>query len=87
MMSTITVRVEKSGRVLIPVSVRRQLHLKEGESDLLLHIDETPIGVSTRAQALARVQKWAAGFTTPGRTFSQELIEERRQEASRELGQ
>jgi len=37
---TISVRVEKSGRVLIPAAVRRQLGLKEGESDVLLDIDE-----------------------------------------------
>jgi AbrB family looped-hinge helix DNA binding protein len=87
MMSRISVRVEKSGRVLIPAAVRRRLGLKEGESDLLLDIDETPIGVTTRAQALARIQKWAAGYVKPGRVFSEELIAERRSEAVKELGE
>jgi AbrB family looped-hinge helix DNA binding protein len=85
-MSTISVRVEKSGRVLIPAAVRRKLGLKEGESDLLLRIDETPVGVTTRSQALARIQKWAAGYSVPGRVFSEELLEERRKEAIGEFG-
>ena len=36
--------------------------------------------------ALARIQKWAAGYAAPGRVFSEELIEERRQEAAKEFG-
>ena len=36
--------------------------------------------------ALVRIQKWAAGYAAPGRVFSEELIEERRQEAAKEFG-
>ncbi len=82
---TISVRMEKSGRILIPVAVRRQLGLKEGESELLLKIDESPIRVTTRAQALARLQERAARYGSPGEQWSEELIEERREEARREL--
>jgi bifunctional DNA-binding transcriptional regulator/antitoxin component of YhaV-PrlF toxin-antitoxin module len=85
-MSNISVRVEKSGRILIPVAVCRKLGLKEGKSDLLLDVDETPVGVMTRAQALARVQEWAARYAKPGRVVSEELIAERRREAARESG-
>jgi AbrB family looped-hinge helix DNA binding protein len=86
MVSTISVRVEKSGRILIPAPVRRKLGLVEGESDILLKIDETAVAVTTRAQALARVQRWAAQFAQPERPISEELIEERRKEAAQELG-
>lgn len=85
-MSVVSVRIEKSGRVLIPVAVRRQLGLKEGESDLLLKIDETPVAVTTRAQALKRVQEWAARGIKPGRKVSEEFSRERRREAAREMG-
>lgn len=81
-MSTISVRLEKSGRVLIPVAVRRQLGLKEGESDLLLYIDENPVRVGTRAQALARLQAAAARVAKPGESWSEELIADRRREAA-----
>jgi AbrB family looped-hinge helix DNA binding protein len=83
-MAVISVRVEKSGRVLIPVAVRRQLGLKEGESDLLLNIDETPIGVSTRAQWLTRAREIAAKYHKPGEDWTAELIAERREEGRRE---
>ena len=66
--------------------MRRKLGLKEGESDLLLKIDETPVGVTTGAQALARIQKWAADYAVPGRVFSEEFVEERRKEAGGEFG-
>jgi AbrB family looped-hinge helix DNA binding protein len=83
-MAVISVRVEKSGRVLIPAAIRRRLGLKEGESDLLLNIDETPIRVSTRAQALARVRQALAKYHKPGDDWTAELIAERREEARRE---
>ena len=60
--------------------------LEGGESDLLLNIDETPILTTTRAQALRRIQEWAARGVEPGRVVSEELLEERRKEAEEELG-
>jgi len=83
-MSKISVRVEKSGRILIPVAVRRQLGLKEGKSDLLLEIEGGSVSASTRLQAVRKAQKWAARFAKPGRFMSEELIEDRRKEAARE---
>jgi AbrB family looped-hinge helix DNA binding protein len=83
----ISVRVEKSGRVLIPAAIRRQLGLKEGESDLLLNIDETPILATTRVQALRRIQEWAVRGIDPGRLISEELLEERHREAAGEFSE
>jgi hypothetical protein len=60
------------------------LGLKEGASDLLLKVDETPIGVTTRAQAIRRIQQWAQDID-PRRMLSEELIQERRQEAAEEF--
>jgi bifunctional DNA-binding transcriptional regulator/antitoxin component of YhaV-PrlF toxin-antitoxin module len=86
-MSAISIRVEKSGRVLIPVAIRRQLGLTEGKSDLLLNVDESlrSVTVTTRAQAVRRMQEWARDID-PGRMLSEELIQERRREAAEELG-
>jgi AbrB family looped-hinge helix DNA binding protein len=86
-MAVISVRVEKSGRVLIPAAIRRRLGLKEGESELLWDIDETPIAVTTRAQALKRIQQWASHFIEPGRLVSDELTAERHRQAEEELGE
>lgn len=86
-MARISVRVEKSGRILIPAAVRRRLGLKEGESDILLDVDETPVTLTTRAQALRRIQEWASKFVAPGRNVSEELLDERRKEARGELAE
>ena len=86
-MAVISVHVEKSGRILIPAAIRRKLGLKDGESDLLLSIDEQPIRVSTRAQALARLQELAARFGKAGELWSEELSEDRRRGAAIELGE
>ena len=86
-METVSVRVEKSGRILIPVAIRRRLGLKDGESDVLLGIADTqPVVVSTRAQALERAQailsRYAGSNRQPGGTLiSEELIAERKEEA------
>ena len=82
----ISVRVEKSGRVLIPAAVRRRLGLKEGESELLLKVDETSLVITTRAHALRRIQEWAAHGVEPDRRISEEFLQERHDEAARELG-
>ncbi len=83
-MDVVEVRLEKSGRVMIPKAVRRKLGLKEGESTLLLKFDETPVSVSTPEQALARFQGILAQYGPPGEIWSEALSEERRHEAEQE---
>jgi len=73
-------------RAVQAMAFRRRLGLKEGESDLLLDIDETPLAVTTRAQAVKRIQNWAAHFVEPGRRISEEFIEQRRKRAEEDLG-
>ena len=81
----LSVRLEKSGRILIPVAVRRRLGLKEGESDVLLEIgDSQPVVITGRAQALKKAQAILARDVAPGTLISEELIAERKKEARRE---
>jgi AbrB family looped-hinge helix DNA binding protein len=82
-METTTVKVEKSGRILIPAAVRRKLDLKEG-TEVILRADETGIQIRTREQVLARIRKRLRRYIPEGRLLSEELIEERRAEALRE---
>jgi AbrB family looped-hinge helix DNA binding protein len=82
-MDTISVRIEKSGRVLIPAVIRRRLNLEEG-NEVLLRIDDTGIQMGTRQQALDRIQKRLRQYIPEDRVLSEELIEERRAEADRE---
>ena len=84
-MTVVSVPVEKNGRILIPVEIRRRLGLKEGESTVVLHIDDTGvIGVTTREQALHRIQAALNERLGPERSLADELIADRRKEATRE---
>jgi AbrB family looped-hinge helix DNA binding protein len=82
-METISVNVERSGRILIPAVIRRRLGIREG-SEVLLWIDETGIQMGTREQALTRVHKRLRRYIPEGRVLSEELIRERRAEAEKE---
>ena len=82
-METISVKVEKSGRILIPAAVRRQFGLKEG-TEMILRVDEDGIQMGTREQALARIHERLRRYIPEGRILSEELIQERRAEAERE---
>lgn len=53
----------------------------------MLNVDETPIAITTRAQAVRRMQEWASRFVEPGRLVSEEFLEERRQEAAEDLAE
>ena len=82
-METISVKIEKSGRILIPAAVRRQFGLKEG-TEMILRVDEDGIQMGTREQALTRIHKRLRRYIPDGRCLSEELIQERRAEAERE---
>jgi len=73
--------IRKDGRVVIPAKYRMALGLKPGdEVVLVLEGDEIRV-VSTR-QAIARAQAMVRRYIPEGRSLSQELIRERREETS-----
>ena len=83
-METYTSRLEKSGRILIPAAVRHRLGLREG-SEVIVRVEESgQLQVTSRAQALARVQSELGKYVGPDRALADELIAERRAEAERE---
>ncbi|MGI8742975.1 MAG: AbrB/MazE/SpoVT family DNA-binding domain-containing protein [Bryobacteraceae bacterium] len=82
-MSTLTATVEKSGRILIPASIRKQLKIGAG-SEVILRVDKTGLRIETREQALDRIQQELRKYIPEGRMLSEELLLERRQEATRE---
>jgi AbrB family looped-hinge helix DNA binding protein len=81
----VAVRVEKSGRILIPAAIRRQLHLVEGESQVLLRVDDTgTIQVSTRQQALERVRAELRKYIPEGSDVVGEFLAEKKADSARE---
>jgi AbrB family looped-hinge helix DNA binding protein len=83
-METYTTRLEKSGRILIPAAVRRQLGLSEG-SQVLVRVEEAgALQVTSRSQALAKVREEIRKYIPAGEDLAGELIRDRRAEAERE---
>lgn len=79
------VRVEKSGRILIPAEIRRQLNLVGGESEVILSLDDTGIvRLTTQQQTLQRIQMILNERLGPDRSLADELLADRRRAAAQE---
>ena len=82
-MSEMVATLGKSGRLVIPVDLRRKLGVEAGDK-LILRLDEEGLHLSTPAQALARAQAFVGRLRLEGRSLADELVAERRREASDE---
>jgi AbrB family looped-hinge helix DNA binding protein len=82
-MGAVTVKVDASGRVVIPKDMREALGILEG-GELELSVEEGELRGITRLAALHRLQKLLRGSVPPGVSMVDELIAERRAEAARE---
>lgn len=76
--------VGKSGRITLPREVLVAIGAKEGDV-LLVRSQDGEIRLTTPAEALRRVQAHVRQFVPEGVSLADELIQERRREAKREL--
>ena len=83
-MESVKVRLDKTGRLVIPSQFRRELGLSPG-SEVMVACEEGELRVYSREQALRRVQEYFRRFVPPGVSLVDELIADRREEARREL--
>jgi len=84
-METFRVKLDGSGRILLPAKVRKQLKLQQG-SIIMASLDGEQIVLKSQAQVIHEVQQYFSQFRKKGdKLWSDELIEERREEARREL--
>lgn len=83
-METYTTRLEKSGRILIPASVRRYLGLSEGSQVLVKVETSGALQITSRSQALGKVRKEIRKYIPAGQDLAEELIRDRRAEVARE---
>jgi bifunctional DNA-binding transcriptional regulator/antitoxin component of YhaV-PrlF toxin-antitoxin module len=82
-MEAFTVKLDGSGRILLPAKIRKQLKLQQG-STLVGQVKKDQLLLQTRMQALREVQAYFSQFRRKGKLLSEELIEDRRREARRE---
>lgn len=79
-------KLGEGGRVIIPSAFRQNLHLSTGD-DIVLHMKEDVIYITTPSQALAKLQAKVKDYTdSAGEKISlvDELIKTRRAEAKHE---
>ena len=83
-MQVFNAQMEKSGRILIPAPLRRQLQLTEG-AKVILKLDELGVlQLETRRQALERAQRMLRKYIPEGSNLVDEFIADRRAEVRRE---
>ena len=76
-------RIAPGGRIVIPAAIRKELGLAAGD-EVLLRVDAGELRLSSRRQALEKLQRRVRALTKGKRSLAEELIAERRQEAAGE---
>ena len=81
-MNELKTKISKDGRLVIPAEYRKALGLKPGD-EVVMVLEEGELRVIGVHQAITRAQSLVRRYVSEGRSLSQELIQERREEASR----
>jgi AbrB family looped-hinge helix DNA binding protein len=74
--------IREGGRLVIPAAYRKALGIKPGD-EVLVTLEDGEIRVVSTRQAIARAQLLLRRYIPKGRSLSEELIKERREEAAR----
>jgi len=74
-------KIREGGRLVIPAEYRKALGIKPGD-EVLLTLEDGEIRVVSTRQAIARAQSLVQHYVPKGRSLSEELIKERREEAA-----
>ena len=85
-MKAIRTKLGKGGRIIIPTAFRQYLHLETGD-DIILHMEDNLIYLTTAEQALQKLQKKVKNYikaTDRNISLVDELITMRRNEAKYE---
>jgi AbrB family looped-hinge helix DNA binding protein len=78
--------VNGQGRVTIPAQLRRELGIEPG-SPMIAYVDDGRLILEPRAHLIARIQRSARASRTGHGSVVDELIADRRAEATRERGE
>jgi bifunctional DNA-binding transcriptional regulator/antitoxin component of YhaV-PrlF toxin-antitoxin module len=82
-MEQFTVRVDGSGRILLPAKVRKKMNLRK-DTTLIAKLEKQKLVLNTRDQALRQAQEFFSKLRPAGVLWSDEIIKDRRREARRE---
>lgn len=79
-MARVRVRIDQSGRMVIPASFRKVLGIKVG-GEVLLSIQQGELRITTQQHCVQRAQERARRYVKPGTSIVDELLAERRASA------
>ena len=82
--SSVNVRLNENGRIVIPSPLRRQMGVSPGDS-LVMEVEDGVLRIESYRARIRRIQEEFRQFAKPGILASDELIAERREEARREM--
>jgi bifunctional DNA-binding transcriptional regulator/antitoxin component of YhaV-PrlF toxin-antitoxin module len=85
-MKAIRTKLGKGGRIIIPTAFRQYLHLETGD-DIILHMEDNLLYLTTAEQALQKLQKKVRNYiktTDQNISLVDELINMRRNDAKYE---
>lgn len=83
-MSTLSTRLTKGGRIVIPAEFRRELGWQTGD-EVILRLIDGEVRIRTRREAIKEAQAIVRKQVKKGRSLVEELKTERRVEAREEL--
>ncbi len=82
-MATDTVKLGSNGRLVIPATYRKALGVEEGD-ELVVRLEDGELRLSSRKRAYRQAQALVRRYVPEGVSLSDELLKDRREEASRE---
>ena len=77
------VKIGKNGRMIIPAEFRRALGFEDGD-EVIMHVDEDGLRISTPAQAISRAQALVRRYVPENSDLAGELMADRRKEVADE---
>lgn len=80
---TVKTKVASGGRIVIPTRLRQVLGIEIGEN-VTLSVKDNALQITTQKEALRRIQALVRRHVPEGVSLVDELIKERREEASDE---
>jgi AbrB family looped-hinge helix DNA binding protein len=80
---TYHLKVDSSGRIVLPADARARNHIAEGDTVVVVE-DGNGLHVKTRDQIVAEAQAYFASFVPRDVLLSEELLQDRRSEIERD---
>lgn len=77
-------RINENGRIVIPAAIRKSMGLRAGDS-VVMTIEDGVLHIESQRVKIRQIQEDFKKFAKPGRRASEELAEDRREEAGREM--